>query len=213
MADDSAGPPQVAPPSALDFFGGGALGALLGLLTGLSTTPVVAGVIAGIVALLGGVFGASDRLAGPSQAGLRRLAAFALAAVIVTPVSIWMRTHNTFGVSVEERLDTLTRLGITKPAERLEWMKLVHFGIAPENVKLPAIQPGNGGLFSFEDGSPLCTGLYALETRGGTADDFAKVMSGNPMTLEIRDRISLLESPSDRAVLEFRPASDDHCNF
>ncbi|MBD8533233.1 MULTISPECIES: hypothetical protein [unclassified Massilia] len=202
--------PRTAGSSGLDLLGGGALGMLLGLLIGLSATPVVAGVIAGIVALLGGLFGIGDKLGGLTPAGLRRLTAFALAALLATPLSIWMRTHNTLGVSVDEHLATLTKLRIEDNAERLEWIKLLHFGIVPDKVKTIERAAVTGALYSFEEGSPLCRNLDALNAGQGAAGDYATVLSAHPATAGIQKRIDRMPTPAEQ-LAAYRLASTYLC--
>lgn len=206
--NDDAGDLHVPDSSGLDLLGGSALGALLGLLVGLSATPVITGVIAGIVALLGGVFGVSDKLAGPSRAGLRRLTAFALAAMLVAPLSIWMRTHDTLGMSVEEHHRMIDALRITDPVERLEWMKFLRYGIMPANAKAidPSVNIGRGVLYNFLESSALCRGLYALDGTNGAPDDFAKVLSAEPKTSAIRMRIAQLPDKA-RQLAAYQSAS------
>jgi hypothetical protein len=210
MDDDNEDRLETSRASGLDLIGGGSLGALLGLLIGLSATPVITGVIAGFVALFGGVFGVSDKLLGPSAAGMRRLTAFSLAAILVTPLSIWMRTHNTLGVSLDEHLRTLTTLGITDNAERLAWMKLVHFGIASENQKIVERPAVIGALYGFKEDSSLCRALRAQDAREGNTRDYATILSGHPETKKIQERIEVLQSPSDHLVV-YRMASTYLC--
>ena len=125
---------------AVDWAGGAALGLLLGLLIGLSVTPVVSIVVTALVGLLAGLFGlgATGALS-ISTAGARRLAAFGFAAVIATPVAIWLRTHDVLAPSLEAQRAALNEIGYKDGSpEQREMLRYLRYGIAPAGTTVAA---------------------------------------------------------------------------
>ncbi|HVR29673.1 MAG TPA: hypothetical protein VMS86_09060 [Thermoanaerobaculia bacterium] len=87
--------------SAAEWLAGGGIGLLVGALLGLSVSPVVATVLGALTAVIAAFFG----LAGDSKqdsARLGRIAAFAFAAVVGLVTGLYLRTHDSLSVSVED---------------------------------------------------------------------------------------------------------------
>jgi hypothetical protein len=191
-------------PTIADAVGGASIGALLGLLMGLSTSPVVAGVVAGLVALLGGTFGLTEKLTqGPSRAGMHRLTAFAIAATLITPISVWLRAHDVLGVSLAEHRRTLDSFGIKDPVQRMEWLRYLRDGVAPTmgssgdkpSTASTTIRPGStGGLYGYSVQDPFCHEVRSVEVRGQASDaDFSQLLANYDLhTKEIQRRIENL---------------------
>ena len=115
-----------------DMLAGGSLGALLGLLMGLSTSPVVSIVITALVALLGALFGLTEKkLPLLSGASAFRLCSFALAAFMVTPAAVWIRTHELLSPSVQQQIVVLKQMGVPDGPEQYQMLRYLRFGILP----------------------------------------------------------------------------------
>jgi hypothetical protein len=180
---------------ATDWAGGAALGLLLGLLIGLSVTPVVSIVVTALVGLLAGLFGLGDKSAlGISAAGARRLAAFGFAAVIATPIAIWLRTHDVLAPSLADQRAALREIGYADgSAEQKEMLRFLRYGIAPAGSTVTA-EASRG---ATARASVLYAGVPAgfcarMMMSGGTAD--LLTLLDNTSEAKLRDLASRIKA-------------------
>lgn len=197
-----------------DYTAGAALGALLGFLMGVSTSPVVSIVITGLVALLGAAFGlAEGKGNGLSRAAARRLAAFGLAALVVTPAAIWIRTHQYLSPSIEEQLAMLTKMEVTETKTRNDLLLHLRFGIP-----MPGADGDGGGAAAVQMNiGPTLTGLYAIKpnfceqlmglkmTHQDSAEYRRLFAGGNESVRELGSKLANLPEPQQREVFEAAP--------
>ena len=189
----------------IDWIGGAALGLLLGILIGLSVAPVVYIVITALVGLLAGLFGLGDKpMLGIASSGARRLAAFGLAAVIATPIAVWVRTNDILGPSLESQRTTLRAIGIADgTAEQKSVLLALRFGL--DGTGKPAggeaaRRAGTGVLYA---GVPA--GLCAkLQMSGATADLLANLDAADePRFRTIATRIRAMKPDAQAAALDY----------
>lgn len=195
-----------------DYAAGAALGALLGLLIGLSTSPVVSIVITGLVALLGAAFGlAEGKGAGLSRATARRLAAFGLAAVLVTPTAVWVRTHQYLSPSIEDHLAMLQKMEVTEKRTRNDLLLYLHFGIPMPRADgaAPAPPPANigptsSGLYAMQAG--FCERLIGLKMTGQDSAEYRRLFAGGDESVKkLGFDLAKLPEPQQRAAFESAP--------
>jgi hypothetical protein len=154
-----------------DVGAAGVLGLLLGVLIGLSGSPVVSVIVTGLVTLLAGLFGFSDKLSPNLTASIaRRIVAFGLAAVITTPVAIYVRTHELLAPSVKSQRDALSEIGIKDSKEQAEMLRFLRFGILPSGTSaLPKDSPSAAIVNSrqgvlFAQSPTFCSALLQLSS-------------------------------------------------
>lgn len=193
-----------------DHSAGAALGALLGLLMGMSTSPVVSIVITGLVALLGAAFGlAEGRGAVLSRAAARRLAAFGLAAALVTPAAVWVRTHQYLSPSIEEHLALLEKMGVTEKKARNDLLLFLHFGIpiSRADEAAPALGhmgPTMSGLYSANLG--FCERLMGLKMTGQDSAEYRRLFAdGDETARKLGNKLATLPEPQQHAAFEAAP--------
>lgn len=162
-------------PAWADWLGGAAIGILLGLMIGLSATPVVSMVISGLVALLGGLFGLSESSPfKPSLASARRLIGFALAAAILTPVGMHVRTHNSFAPSLADQKADLATIGYADGSdEQREMLLYLRYGLLPKQ----ATEAEKASVQQSVLYSDLPAGLCGEISRLSSAEDLIVVLS------------------------------------
>ncbi|WP_119421061.1 hypothetical protein [Desertibaculum subflavum] len=192
---------------AVDWAGGVALGLLLGLLIGLSVTPVVSIVVTALVGLLAGLFGLGEKSAlGISAAGARRLAAFGFAAVIATPIAIWLRTHDVLAPSLADQRATLREIGYADGSpEQKEMLRFLRYGIAPAGSTVTAEASrgatARGGVLYAGNPAALCGRLMQA---GATPDLLLQLdNAGDAKLRDMATRIRALPPEKQTPALDF----------
>lgn len=171
MAAGEGGPAGGVPPKVsrsdkwADVGGGVSLGLLLGMLVGMSAAPVVSTVVTGLVALLAGFFGFSDKVLATIPSGAaRRLMGFGVAAAVIIPLAVWMRTSEFLTPSVESQKKVLVEMGVTDPKELKDLLKFQRLGLMPSGAAVAAkdtVAPRGGYLYSIPSG--FCANLARLK--------------------------------------------------
>lgn len=150
----------------LDWIAGAAVGALLALLVGMTITPVVSIVVTGLVALLAGLFSLSGSVAPPMpRNAIRRLTGFGIAAILVLPMALLMRSHDLFGRSLDSQRRELAELGITGENEQSKLLLFLRFGLIPHGytVSEKAIQSTGVTVLYSVNNRTLCDELRSLD--------------------------------------------------
>ncbi|MEA2841044.1 MAG: hypothetical protein QOF41_2374 [Methylobacteriaceae bacterium] len=196
-------------PPLLDISVGLSLGALLGMLVGLSGSPVVSSVVTGIVALLAGLFGLSEKItSGLTSATARRLIAFALAALVVTPLAVYVRTHDWLASSVSLQRAKLIEMGVTDKKEQLEVLRFINFGILPPGASaVPKDSPSAGVVTSrqgvlFQAPGNFCTSFLRL-LDASPNDILTLFDQQSPEMRSIADMIRRLPEDQRKSALDF----------
>lgn len=174
-----------------DLSAGAALGLLLGLLVGLSASPVVSAVVTGLVALLAGLFGLSEKISpNLTQGAARRLTAFGLAAVLATPLSIWMRSAEWLTPSAERQRQQLAEIGITDVNEQRDMLRYLRYGLLPpgavgagkDNDSARQAQALRQGVL-YAAPADLCASLRRAVADGAPSEDILTLLrAGNDAT-------------------------------
>jgi hypothetical protein len=152
---------------AVELLAGTALGSLVGLLVGLSTEKLTGAILAGLVALLAAFFGLKDSREGGPPGRLARIIGFAVAAALMLPASVILRSHDVLGADPAVRLRHWEALGISAEDAR----KLVIFetlGLNLTQGKVATETPARSGVL-FAAALEDCPSL-AAERFNSTAD-------------------------------------------
>jgi hypothetical protein len=193
----------------IDIFAGGAIGILLGLLIGLSGSPIVSTVAAGLLTLLAGLFGFSANLPGAlSVASARRLIAFCLAATILIPAAVSVRTHDLLGPSIRSQKAMLVEIGIRDDREQTEMLRFLRFGILPPQSTSPpkdstaAIAASQRASGLFSQPASFCSSL--LLVRNSPKDMLALF---DQQSSDLKDIANSIRTLSDERRLQVLSAA------
>lgn len=86
---------------------GGALGLCLGVLMGMTTAPVVGTIVGALAALFATIFGVKDQ----DLASFGRIGGFGALCVLGVVGGIYLRTHNSLGISAGQQVAEWTNAG------------------------------------------------------------------------------------------------------
>jgi hypothetical protein len=93
---------------------GGALGLCVGILMGMTTAPVVGTIVGALAALFATIFGVKDQ----DLSSFGRIGGFGALCVLGVVVGIYLRTHNSLGISAGQQVAEWTAAGFTEPVAR-----------------------------------------------------------------------------------------------
>lgn len=181
------------PGTGLNLGAGMSLGLLLGMLMGLSASPVVSIVITALVALLAALFGlAPSSGLRPDLVGAQRLTAFAVTAALVTPIAVWVRTHDLLAPSTEEYRERLREIGYRDgQSAQLEMLRYLRYGLLP--AATTAAGDRNRATVLYAEFSPTFCDALARTT---TVDDLLVLLRAESSLQNVASAIAVM--PEDR---------------
>lgn len=93
---------------------GGALGLCIGILMGMTTAPVVGTIVGALAALFAAVFGVKDQ----DLTSFGRLGGFGALCVLGVVGGIYLRAHNSLGISAGQQVAEWVAAGFPEPLAR-----------------------------------------------------------------------------------------------
>jgi hypothetical protein len=93
---------------------GGALGLCVGILMGMTTAPVVGTIIGALAALFATIFGVKDQ----DLSSFGRIGGFGAMCVLGVVGGIYLRTHNSLGISAGQQVSEWTSAGYSDTVAR-----------------------------------------------------------------------------------------------
>jgi hypothetical protein len=106
--------PPVVPRVGFHIAIGGALGLCVGILMGMTTAPVVGTIIGALAALFATIFGVKNE----DLSSFGRIGGFGALCVLGVVGGIYLRTHNSLGISAGQQVAEWTAAGFTEPVAR-----------------------------------------------------------------------------------------------
>jgi hypothetical protein len=175
---------------------------------GLSISPVVSIVITALVGVLGALFGLTEKkLPALSGASASRLGAFAIAALVVTPAAIWIRTHELLSPSIQEQIDTLQKMKAAGDQEQYEMLSYIRYGFRPSapgekntgGHSSPVMSPS--ALYSTHP--TFCDQLVTLKVTHQPVSEYEALFEGAGKELsKIGNQISKMPVDQQKAAFE-----------
>lgn len=93
---------------------GGTLGLCVGILMGMTTSPVVGTVVGALAALFATIFGVKDQ----DLSSFGRIGGFGVFCVLGVVGGIYLRAHNSLGISAGQQVAEWTAAGFREPVAR-----------------------------------------------------------------------------------------------
>ena len=139
-ADPTSATPTPPPASAVtSIFSGLGLGLVLGIIAGLSVSPVIQTILGTLVTVAAGFLTLQANSATSSPAATRtnelRIGSFGFACVLGIVLGLFARSHDLFGVPIQQQLARWTSAGYT-PAQAQQYVAFERLGIKPAGQEI-----------------------------------------------------------------------------
>ena len=134
--DPASATPPPPPASAItSVFSGLGLGLVLGIIAGLSVSPVIQTILGSLVTVAAGFLTFQASSASVSPAAVRtnelRIGSFGFACVLGIALGLFARSHDSFGLSIQQQLARWTSAGYT-PAQAQQFVLFERLGLKPQ---------------------------------------------------------------------------------
>jgi hypothetical protein len=143
-----------------------------------------------------------------SASASRRLAAFGVAAAILTPLALTVRSRELLGPSISAQMESLKEMGITDSKEQREMMKLIRFGVLSSGMVTQSPDHRTAATMGsplYADTGTVCRDLIAVRGSTVIADRLKPLLDAEGDIRSIAQLISRMPAERQAAALDAAP--------